>query len=180
MSRFVIAQLIGIVGIICYIVSYQIKSNKILYVVQLCGSMMFCIQFFLLGAITGCYSLIILMARNALLTKYNEWKWVRWKGMVVIFSLFAIANTIATWAGALSILPCIGLIAGNIGMWTNNARNIRIANGFIVGPLYLIYDAIVGSWAGVANETFVLLSVLVSIKRYGWKNLGEKDSEFSR
>lgn len=90
MSRFVIAQIIGILGIICYICSYQIKSNKALYVVQLCGSLMFCIQFFLLGAITGCYSLIILMARNA------------------------------------------------------------------------------------------LLSVLVSIKRYGWKSLGEKDSEFTR
>ena len=180
MSRFALAQIIGILGICCYIVSYQIKSNKALYVIQLCGSLMFCIQFFLLDAITGCYSLIILMARNALLSHYNDWKWVQWKGLVVIFSLLAVANTIFTWEGIISLLPCIGLIAGNIGMWTNNARNIRIANGFIVGPAYLIYDAIVGSWAGVANETFVLLSVLVSIKRYGWKNLGKKDSEFTR
>lgn len=180
MSRFVIAQIIGILGIICYICSYQIKSNKALYVVQLCGSLMFCIQFFLLGAITGCYSLIILMARNALLSHYNDWKWVQWKGLVVIFSLLAVINTIYTWEGYISILPCIGLIAGNIGMWTNNARNIRIANGFIVGPVYLIYDAFVQSWAGVVNETFVLLSVLVSIKRYGWESLGEKDSEFTR
>lgn len=180
MTKFVLAQVIGIIGIICYIASYQIKSNKVLYVVQLCGSLMFCIQFFVLDAITGCYSLIILMARNALLSHYNEWKWVQWKGLVVIFSILAVLNTVLTWEGPLSILPCVGLIAGNIGMWTNNARNIRIANGFIVGPLYLIYDAFVGSWAGVANETFVLLSVLVSIKRYGWKHLGEKESEFTK
>lgn len=180
MTTFAISQIIGVVGICCYIISYQIKSNRKLYIIQLCGSLMFCIQFFMLGAITGCYSLIILMARNALLARYHEWKWVQWKGMVVFFSLLAVINTALTWDGYISLLPCMGLIAGNIGMWTNNARNIRIANGFIVGPTYLIYDVFVKSWAGVANESFILLSVLVSIKRYGWKNLGLKDSEFTR
>lgn len=172
MSTFIIAQIIGIIGIGCYIASYQIKSNHWLYIVQTIGCSMFCIQFWLLDAITGCISLIILIARNCLLMRYHEWKWVQWKGWVVIFSAMAVGNMILTWEGPAGILPCIGLIVGNIGYWTDNARNIRIANAFVVSPAYMIYDVIVHSYAGVLNEAFTIASVLVSIKRFGWKSLG--------
>lgn len=180
MTTFVIAQFVGALGIGCYIASYQIKSNRALYIVQGIGCSMFCIQFFMLGAITGCISLIILISRNVLLARYNEWKWVQWKGWIVVWSIFAVLNTVFTWEGIPSLFPCIGLIAGNIGMWTNNARSIRISNAFIVSPAYIVYDIIVGSWAGVANEAFTIASVLVSIKRFGWKALGQENSEFSK
>lgn len=180
MTTFVLSQIIAGLGIGCYIASYQIKSNRALYIVQGIGCSMFCIQLYMLGALTGCISLIILIIRNALLTRYNEWKWVQWKGWVVIFSLIAVANTVFTWEGIQGLLPCIGLIAGNIGMWTNNARSIRISNAFIVSPAYIIYDVIVGAWAGVLNELFTITSVLISIKRFGWKALGDPNSSFSK
>lgn len=180
MTTFAIAQIIGVLGIGCYIASYQIKTNKSLYIVQGIGCSMFCIQFFLLGAVTGCISLIILITRNILLARYNKWMWVQWKGWVVIFSGFAVLNTVLTWEGIPSIFPCVGLIAGNIGMWTNNARSIRISNAFIVSPAYIVYDVIVASWAGVANELFTIMSVVVSIKRFGWKTLGDPNSSFQK
>ena len=172
MKLFILAQIIGIVGIGCYILSYQIKSNHWLYIIQTIGCSMFCIQYWMLDAITGCVSLIILICRNCLLMRYHEWKWVQWKGWVVIFSALAVGNMILTWQGPAGILTCVGLIAGNIGMWTDNARNIRIANAFIVAPTYMIYDVIIQSYAGIFNEAFTIASVLVSIKRFGWKSLG--------
>ena len=178
--NFLLAQLVGAFGIGCYVWSYQIKKNRKLYIVQAIGCSMFCIQFFMLNAVTGCISLIILITRNLLLTRYHEWKWVQWRGWIVVFSIFAILNTWLTWEGFISLLPCFGLIAGNYGMWSNNARTIRIANAFIVSPLYIVYDIAVGSIAGVLNELFTISSVLVSIKRFGWKNLGNPDSDFQK
>lgn len=180
MTRFVLAQLIGALGIGCYVASYQIKTNRLLYIVQAIGCSMFCIQFYLLDAVTGCISLVILITRNLLLTRYHEWSWVRWKGMVWIFCILAILNTVFTWDGLISLLPCLGLMAGNIGMWTNNARTIRATNAFVVSPLYIVYDIFVGSWAGVANEIFTIASVLISIKRFGWARLGDPDSSFQK
>ena len=42
---------------------------------------------------------------------------------------------------------------------------------FVNSPLWIIYDIIVGSWAGILDEIFSEGSMIISIVRYGWKNL---------
>ena len=37
--------------------------------------------------------------------------------------------------------------------------------------LWIIYDVIIGSWAGILDEIVTEISMIVSIFRYGWKNL---------
>lgn len=51
--REVLIQGIGFVGVIFYIVSYQVKSNRGLYFCQILGSISFTVQFILLGGIIG-------------------------------------------------------------------------------------------------------------------------------
>ena len=43
-------------------------------------------------------------------------------------------------------------------------------------PCFLIYDVLIGSWGGVLNETITILSILLSIVRFGWKELGKETS----
>ena len=50
------------------------------------------------------------------------------------------------------------------GLWS-------IAGIFINSPLWILYDIIVGSWAGVVDELVSEASMLLSVYRYGWKNL---------
>ena len=38
-------------------------------------------------------------------------------------------------------------------------------------PLWIVYDIAVGSWAGILDEIVSEVSMIVSIARYGWKNL---------
>ena len=70
-------QGIGFAAVAVFILSYQIKSNRTLFLLQLIGSALFCVQFFLLDAKSGCLSLAVNMLRNALMMKYNDWGWVR-------------------------------------------------------------------------------------------------------
>ncbi|MBR3331005.1 MAG: YgjV family protein, partial [Mogibacterium sp.] len=60
-------QAIGFVGVAFFIISYQIKSNKALFLCQMIGCIIFCVQFFIMGAYTGAVSLIINIIRNLLL-----------------------------------------------------------------------------------------------------------------
>lgn len=76
-----------------------------------------------------------------------------------------------TWEGWISILPVAANIAATIGGYTHNGQKIRIAGIFINSPLWIIYDIYVGSWAGRADELASEASMLLSIYRYGWKNL---------
>lgn len=159
------------------IYSYQVKSNKGLYIWQNIASVMFVIQTFLLGGITGCYGLIIIIIRNALFTKMDEWPWVKTKAFAAVVIALTGVTTLITWNGFISLLPWIAIIAGTIGYMSNNARYIRLVNLCCGSPCWMIYYICVGSIGGALDEMFTLGSILVSIYRYGWKSLGENKFE---
>ena len=83
-----------------------------------------------------------------------------------------------TWQGLISLLPYAAVVGTTITYWTDNAQKIRLGNLACGSPCWLVYDALIGSWAGVLNESITLGSILVSIWRYGWKEMGKPDSGF--
>lgn len=177
----ILVQAIGFVGVLLYMISYQVKSNKGLFIWQMAGSATFILQMFLLGGFSGCLGLIIIVIRNMFLSKIEDWPWVKHWGLAVAIIAASGVSTLLTWNGFLSILPWIAVVGSTIGYWTNNARNIRLSNLVCASPAWIIYDIAVGTIAGTITESFTLISILVSIYRYGWKSLGknkfEKDGE---
>ena len=170
-------QAIGFVGVAFFIASYQIKSNRALFACQLTGCIIFCIQFFIMGAYTGALSLIINIIRNVLLLKARDWPWVKSKiTLAVIIALLA-GVTWYTWAGWMSLLPFVSVAVTSIGYWTNNAQKIRLSQ-FIGAPCTLVYDILIRSWGGVLSESITLMSIIVSVVRFGWKEMGKEDSDF--
>lgn len=172
MSEFFV-QLTGFVGVAFFILSYQIRSNRVLFLCQLMGCLIFCAQFILMGAYTGALSLTVSIARNALLLKADDWKWVRSKATLSAILALLLIITVSTWAGWISLLPFTAVGAASIGYWSDNARKIRLSQLLVGSPCTLVYDLMVGSWGGVTSEAITLVSILVSIYRFGWKKLGE-------
>lgn len=170
-------QMIGFVGVAFFIASYQIKSNKALFLCQMMGCIVFCIQFFIMGAYTGAVSLIINIIRNILLLKIKDWRWVGRKATMLVILAMLLAMTVSTWGGAISLLPLISVAATTIGYWTNNAQKIRLSQ-FIGSPCTLLYDVLIRSWGGVLSESITLISIIVSVIRFGWKEMGRPDSDF--
>lgn len=175
MTQAIIEQGIGFLAVICFIISFQLKSNRALFLCQMAGCALFCVQYFLLGAITGLLNNSVAIVRNTLLCKIDDWKWVAWKGWVPVFITICLVNMILTWQGPISLLPTIAVVAGTIGYWTNNAQKIRLCNMIAVSPAWLVYSVLIGTIGGILNEIIVMSSVVVSIYRYGWKNLGNSD-----
>ena len=178
MSEFTL-QLIGFIGVAFFIISYQIRSNRGLFLCQLLGCLVFTLQFFLMGAYTGALSLIINIIRNLLLLKINDWKWVKSRVTLGVIIALLLAVTLYTWDGWKSILPFISVAVTSIGYWTNNAQKIRLSQLF-GSPCTLLYDALIHSWGGVLNESITILSIIISIFRFGWKNMGDEESEFQK
>ena len=163
----ILVQAIGFLGLLFFFISFQVKTNKRFFVMQTLG----CLQFALLGAFSGALSLLVNITRNAMLTKYNESALVRWKGWIAVFSALSLAAALLTWSGPSRLLPVATTVAGTIGYWTNNARNIRIANLAVNSRWMLLYDVLVKSWGGALNEAVTLVSIIISIIRFGWKAL---------
>lgn len=175
----IIVQGIGFLGVISFIISYQLKSNRELYLFQLIGCLLFCIQFVLLGAGSGAFSLLLNIIRSALLIKYKDWQWVRWKGLPILLCIGFTLIMWYTWSGPVSILAFVASTVSTVFYWSNNAKWIRMSNLFCASPAWLLYDVIVGSIAGIVNESITLTSIIVSVWRFGWKELGDPESAFN-
>ena len=141
------------------------------------GCIIFCVQFFILEAYTGAISLIINIIRNLLLVKRKDWKWVERKSTMLVILALLTVMTIYTWNGIISLLPFISVAVTTIGYWSNNAQKIRLSQ-FIGSPCTLLYDVLIRSWGGVMTETITLASIIISVIRFGWKNMGRPDADF--
>ena len=168
----IIIQGIGFIGVFFFIISYQFRSNRLLLLCQFAGSSMFCLQFLLLGAYGGAANLVIGLVRNVLILARKKAPGLKSPSLCVMLVCASLISMILTWSGPLSLLPCAAMISANIGYWNNNAQTIRLVNLTAASPCWLIYDLLVGSWGGAANEVITTVSALVSIGRYGWKALG--------
>lgn len=165
----IFVQAIGIFGTILFFLSYQCKSNKSLFRVQFISYLCYTIHLLMLGAITGGISYILNTARSFCLGSKNTF--LKGKTMCWIICALQLVTLMFTWDGWWSILPVAANIASTIGGYTYNARKIRAAGMFINSPLWIAYDILVGSWAGVLDEVVSEASMIISVWRYGWKNL---------
>lgn len=177
MSELII-QGIGFIGLTFFIISYQIRSNRALFLCQMLGCIVFCIQMCLLSAYTGAIGLVVNILRNLLLLKINDWKWVSSKLTLSCILLLLLAMTIYTWAGWISLLPLASVGITTIGYWTNNAQKIRLSQLF-GSPCTLLYDILIRSWGGAASEAMTLVSIIISIFRFGWNNMNENETKKS-
>ena len=167
--RFLLVQGIGFLGTILFFLSYQCRSNKNLFRVQFLSYLCYTAHLLALGAITGGISYILNTVRSFCLGSRHEL--LKGKAVCAIICLLQLVALALTWEGWWSVLPVAANIAATIGGYTFNPRKIRIAGMFINSPLWIVYNIIVGSWAGILDEIVTEASMILSIIRYGWKNL---------
>ena len=165
----VLIQAVGLAGTAVFFASYQCRSNRTLYRVQLVSYILYTAHLLLLGATTGGVSYLLNMARSFCLAGHH--RFLRSRRMCVILCALQLAAMALTWSGWLSLLPVAANIATTIGGYTHNPRKLRLAGMFINSPLWILYDLLVGSWAGILDEVISEASMIISVARFGWKAL---------
>ncbi len=129
------------------------------------AAVFFTIHFVLLDAWTGA-AMNILAALRAYVFNLRDSKWYIDHPLVVylFIDLFWIGGLL-TWDGFHSILPVISLTLECFALWSKKTKYIRwiLLSSF---PFWTIYHIIVGSYAGIATESFVAISIIVSIIRF--------------
>ena len=165
----IITQAIGYVSTAIVLASFQCKSSRKLMMMQLCANTIHMIQFIMLGAYSGCVSLLVSCVRNLVYSCRKPWAY--WKGWPWVMVGLNVLVTILTWDGPLSVLPLIGVGSYTIANWSRNGKTIRLSSFFISSPAWIVYDVVNRSWSGVCQEAFGMASVAISVLRFGWKAL---------
>lgn len=168
-TRQLLIQTIGFAGTVLFFFSYQCRENRRLFQVQLASYLLYTVHLLLLGAVTGGISYILNTLRSFCLgSRYAVLKGKAACGLICLLQLTALYFT---WDGWLSLLPVAANMAATVGGYTRDGRKIRLVGMLVNSPLWIVYDLLVGSWAGILDEIVSEASMLLSICRYGWKNL---------
>ena len=165
----ILIQAIGFIGTIVFFLSYQCRQNKNLFRVQFISYLCYTVHLLLLGAVTGGVSYMLNTFRSFCLGGKSTF--LKSKVMCLIICLLQLVTLLFTWDNWWSVLPVAANIAATIGGYTFNARKIRAVGIFINSPMWIVYNALVGSWAGILDEIVSEASMIISVLRYGWKNL---------
>jgi hypothetical protein len=127
------------------------------------AAVLYTVHFYLLGAFTGSAMNAVGGTRSYIYSKVTPSIKNIW--VLLFFTVLAIGATIWTWQGYISILPLLGSSSGAIAYWQSNPKIIRRL-AMIAPPLWFTYNAISGSYPGMAIEVIMLTSNIVGQYRF--------------
>ena len=179
-----VAQIIGIFAMAFNIFSYQQKNQKYIIALQLIGSALFTVHFFMLGAYmggllnaVGIVRAIFFLHKDKLKSEHVLWLvgfiFVYLLSYVLTFTVFGKAFTPLN--ALIELLPVIGMTATTFAFRSKTAKTTRLL-GFISSPSWLIYNIISLSIGAICCEVLSLISIVVGIFRLDReKETGEQD-----
>ena len=176
------AQLLGFAGMTLNLISFQLRRQKDLIRVQFFSSIVFCLHYLLLGAVTGCVLNLVGICR-AYVYSNKEKPWANHKYWLYLFigAYFAVyvltfavlGKEVTAYNLLIELLPVIGMTCSTIGFYLESAAKVRRLS-LMNAPTWLTYNIFNRSIGGALTEIFCLISVVVGIIRLDIKRAGKK------
>lgn len=172
------AQIIGIVAMFFNLFSYQQKTRKGAIICQLFGTILFTINFFMLGATVGAIMNFIGALRAVIFINKEKLK-ADHVGWFIGFTVVYLASYVLTFTVLdkeptavnfiLEFLPVIGMVATTHSYRLTDAKAIR-KFGLISSPVWLIYNIANFSVGAIICEVLSLVSIIIGIVRLDRKS----------
>lgn len=159
-----IGQAVGFVALLFAIISFQQNNKKRILLLQMCSGFLFTVHFAMIGAYLGSVLNFIGMVRSIVFYNRDK-KWGSSKIWLLVFSVAFIIAGAATWKNIVSILPILSMVLSTVSFWVKSPRHVRFIT-LPASPLWMIYNYINSSYAGVMTEVFVSVSIISAIIRF--------------
>lgn len=172
------AQVLGLIGLVIIVSSFQCKKNKSFFLMQGIGSFMFFLNFILISAYAGALFNLTNLIRGLLFAKEDKklWKLVL---MILCYTacfVFASFLNFGNWFMIfVSALPYLALLGMSVLMWKGNGSHIRIFQVSLMSPSWIVHNIFNFSIGGILCEIFNMISTIVSLIRYGKTGFEQKN-----
>lgn len=172
---FIIAQILGLLGLIVIIISFQIQQKKRLLRLQMFSNLCFFGQYLCLGAISGCLMSLTAFLRNFLFSRYKTVP----KTLVAAFIGIMIILTAVSYQNPFSLLPCLATIVYTLGLSSKKLLFVRLAD-VAACLFYLVFNVQVSAYFGIVSNLLELSSSLIGIVRFDCKKLWRRRKTATR
>ena len=176
----IIGQILGVVAMILYAISYQFKKPALFYIFSFGGATAFCISYLWLGKTGGFVCNIVSVIKALYLWLFPT---VKRKAHFVSFILLYVAVSVITivlkWDNYLALLTLAASIAHTYMFFQDNPKLLRYIQIFVVSPMWIVYNVLGDEIAigGILCETFVVTSSIIYLIRHRKDTKEEKKEE---
>ena len=160
---FVLKEGIGVLGILAAICAFQCKRHYPLMAFRTANELLFAVQYVLLGAYTGAAMNLLGCVRNMTFAHMVQ-KGKNTLVMRYVFSAVILLMIAFTWEGPRSLLSGIAKTVSTFAYGSSRTSLVRILT-LGTSTAWLIYNAAIGSYAGVVCEVLTLASIITGIIR---------------
>lgn len=159
-TKFIITQLIGLVGYSSLGYSYFKKKKKDILLIQIFSYIMFILHYQFLGAITGSVCNLLGLISFVLIYLFDMFKKNK-KLLIAILIPILLVITLITFENAYSIFPIIASILVIISFLTDSEEVIRKI-GIVAAICWLIYAIVYKSYVAIVFEVITLIVVVIA------------------
>ena len=159
-----IGHALGFISVALFFYSYQRTQKSTIVIIQTIATALSCIQYLLIGALSGFALNIVCIIRNVIFYYRDKKQASGWVSPVILSRCIAVA-TIFSWEGVHSLLITFGLVINTMCMGLLNSKAFR-KTILITSTLILIYNIFASSYSGILSESISLISVIIGIIRY--------------
>ena len=175
----IVAQALGIVGLIIIVLSYQFKNNKSFFLAQGTGSLFFFANFLLIGAYGGAFFNLTNLLRGLLLLKNpgRLWKLILIELAYTGCLVFSIVLDPAPLSIFFAVLPYTGLIAMTVFMVRAKPVPIRVFQIAWMSPSWIAHNVFNLSIGGLVCESLNMVSSALFLFRHRREERAEPSKE---
>lgn len=173
----IIAQAFGLAAMVFNVLSYQGKKQSTVIAMQMCGSILFAVNYLMLGATVGgilnmicIVRAVVFLFKDKLRTDHPLWMvgFILTYIAVYVLSFTVFEKEVTVFNLIIEVLPVIGMVALTVGYRLKRAADVRKC-GLISSPSWLIYNIAAGSWGATICEILALVSIVVGMFRHDKK-----------
>jgi len=154
----------GVGAMISLFFAYQQTERKKLIIAKLCADGCWVAHYFCLSAYGGMIPNAVGIVRELVFMDREKSAWKNSPLIPVAFILINWGIGAWTFQSPINVLPIVASTLVTVSLWLKNPKLTKILS-LPVSVSFLIYDLCVGSWIGVINESFAIVSILLSFIR---------------
>ena len=161
----IIGQILGGVAIILGLISYQMKTQGRIILMQALTGLVFVVQYLLLGAYTGMAMNLVGVVR-CIVYYFRNKRGSNEKVTPMVFAVIMAIIGILTWNAWYSVFMFLGLVINTLCLAFSDPQKLRISV-LITCPMVLTYNVLIPtpSIGGIVYESVAIISAIVGLAR---------------
>ena len=161
-----LAQIIGIVAVVAFLLSYQQKKRKNIIILNAISRVLYIIQYVMLGAFEGAVLDILGTVSSVAAQRKDKGFIARHTKLVFIaINLLMIAAGLVLYKNIFSLFPVAGVLLHTMAFWINDEKTIRKVS-FCGSPFWLAYNFASCAYGSALGDMLTMISIGVAMYRY--------------